>query len=189
MSEYKAMSAEEKAIISREYEICGYASIRGVSNYFEADDETIVTLGKPIIQTSFYFGEHNGEDAWGEARRASKSVEFFIDENLHHNQTGNCYHYTNDETLATNDLWIRRKQHAGQPDECRLGHIIGCWEDDTGYAAYLARSGYRKLNAGEIERLREAERRQAALFEKRLRAYLKRHGLSKVCCSTYWADR
>lgn len=195
----KAMTKEEKAVVSQQCEKTGasFAAYlaKSTSNYFTSDDGIVVLFDKPSIQTEFWFGEHGSEDLTDEARAAEKSVEFFINENMGGLRTyrrawdnvdeyghRTPYHYP----------YIKRGAYSGQSADCALGIIeFGTWNGESqNYRGNLEGDhGFRKLTESETERLKEAEERRDALFLKRLKSYLKRYGLSKVNCRTFWADR
>lgn len=194
MAAYKNMSKEEKAVLEAQYRQVWTSEdmvshcVRSTSNYFTAGDGTIVTFDKPSIETTFWFGEHNHEDRSKEAARAKKSVKFFISSNMNRLRTykerpdyyRGAYRYP----------YIKRGEYIGQASGCALGYIV--FADCRGKSyngENLEAKGYRKLTESEIQRLYEAEDRRDALFMRRLESYLKRYGLSKVHCSTYWADR
>lgn len=200
MTAYKNMSATEKQTIEEQYRMVWHDDERMVShcvkttsNYFTSDDGIIVDFEKPTIQTSFWFGEHgyDYEEMNETAHAASKSVEFFKRKNFANLESyrkawGECEHYT-----SYRYPYIKRGAYCTQDDACMLGCIefANCAGESHITGRKLEAEGFRKLTEGEIERLRDAENRRNALFEKRLDAYLKRYGLSKVQCSTYWADR
>lgn len=194
MTSYKQMTADEKRTIEEQYRMVWGRDekmvrhcVSSTSNYFTSDDGIVVTFDKPHIQKQFWFGEHNYEDRTEEAAAAEKSVDFFIRENTAYLKS---YKSTPLYRSAYHYLYIKRGEYVSQPDGCALGYIEfgncngeGLREDD------LVAKGFRRLTESEAERLYEAEDRRDALFMKRLQSYLKRYGLSKVSCDTFWADR
>lgn len=200
---YKPMDAYEKETVRQQYEKSGLVTARdnaqryakGTSNYFTSDDGIIILFDKPGIQTEFWFGEHGDEDLTDEARTAEKSVEFFINENMGRLRTYRRawdgvdeYGYRTPYRVP----YIKRGAYCGQDESCALGFIEFGTSDGKSqhYRGDLeGANGFRRLTPREVERLKDAEARRDALFKNRLKSYLKRYGLSKVHCSTFWADR
>ena len=101
-------------------------------------------------------------------------------------------------------LAIENTQYYTQPEDCRLAKIdfykLSKVLDDCGGSAYLEElpgkeifekgSGrnYRIADKEEIEKILEAYKEAAAAHEKKIDAYLKRYGTSKVDAWTYWVD-
>lgn len=203
---YKPMDAYEKQILEQQFgkvwasdEKMVRHCVKSTSNFFTSDEGIIVTFDRPNIKTSFWFGEHgyDYDEKNAMAYAASKSVEFFIGENMDNLRT---YSAAWGEPKSGYESqyrypYVKRGAYCNQPSDCALGQIVfGNCCGKSNYWRYdneggLEACGFRKLTDREIERLREAEERRDALFEKRLRTYLKRYGLSKVSCDTFWADR
>ena len=155
-------------------------AVNKTSGYAEIGD-CIVTFDKPSIETRFCFGEHgyDYDEAGKFCREMSQSEEYFIRENMRH----------------FDDL-------QESIDEARDGHADAwlCHYDDTsdlGYVTFI-RLGWLdrprgknplKLTAEGLDAYEELITDERAKFEKRLRTYLKRYGLSKCRYWTYWADR
>ncbi len=197
---YKPMDAYEKQIIEQQYRkvwgndekmVKHYVST--TSNFFTSDEGIIIPFGKPHIVTRFWIPEHGYDynEAFNTAIACENDVQYFIYKNMSNLETysnawngGLCDCY--------NHPYIKHGKYIDQSADCALGKIE--WADRNGNGCYkwsydLPSKGYRKLTDKEIDRLHDAENRRNALFEKRLCSYLKRYGLSKVSCGTYWADR
>ena len=190
---YKPMDAYEKQIIEQQYRkvwgndekmVKHYVST--TSNFFTSDDGIIITFDKPHIVTRFWIPEHgyDYDEKQGMAHDAARSIEYFVSKNMQQLENYDLI-WSNDEYRSR--AYIKRGRYINQPGDCAIGFIL--LADHCESERGLESQGYRKLTDKEIDRLHEAENRRNALFEKRLRSYLKRYGLSKVSCGTYWADR
>ncbi|MDD6945091.1 MAG: hypothetical protein PUI67_05585 [Collinsella sp.] len=145
---------------------------------YMVDGETIEFI-QPSIKKDFWFPEddrtrEDHERTW--ARVASCETEdYFMSENL-------------DSTRAARLLRCLSENSANMyvvHDYGRGESFVGTDYDRDG-ANY---AGARKLSADGAEQLRDACEREQAKFEKRLRTYLKRYGLSKCNFDTYWSMR
>lgn len=166
----------------------------------------IVTVDKQSIETRFCFGEsgYDYEEAQAAARHAAQSQDYFRAENMSHfdkwisdleearNMTGNYL------------LTINAGCYNGQTADCKLRSInfqrISKVLDDLGGSAFLADlpgqtitergSGrnYRIATREEVDAILTAYKEARAAHEKKVNAYLKRYGMSKVDTWTYWID-
>lgn len=166
----------------------------------------IVTVDKKSIETRFCFGEsgYDYEEAQAAARHAAQSQGYFRSENMSHfdkwisdleearNMTGNYL------------LTINAGCYNGQTADCKLRSInfqrISKVLDDLGGSAFLADlpghtitergSGrnYRIATREEVDAILTAYKEARAAHEKKVNAYLKRYGMSKVDTWTYWID-
>lgn len=143
----------------------------------------LIALEKPGIKKDFYFGEHgfDFDEKQKQAAEAKKSESFFISENL--NQI-NC------------DKWLLKEgykhyigvKYSGSPEDTRIccvydAHIFDVESGDFDITGKI------ELTENDVQTLLKAYENQKIRFKKRLKTYLKRYGLTKVSCSTYWADR
>lgn len=158
--------------------------------------DVIITCDKPEIQKHFWFGEHNYEDKSAECRAASESVEYFLRENMDRCEAANVLERLDSSDASDAAHYERyrfpvavKKAYCSQPDDCKLGYLG--WRDVTGEFrdGREPEHDYRPLTDSEIEELREFLRDEVEKFEKRLKTYLKRYGLTKCEYGTYWADR
>ena len=155
---------DESMVAYCEKESAALFEIRGV----------LVSLEKPRIETSFCFGEsgYDMDEAVQSCKVAQTDENYFIRENM---KSLNAM--ANDLSSETAHAWV-------EPISAKIGRLYT--------ADYLG--GYRRpesafdLTAQERAQALEAVQHVQASFEKRLRAYLKRYGLSKVRTWTYWRD-
>lgn len=181
------MTKEDKKMLIAEYEKAnGYLAKHaeryvGYISGFVFVEGCIVAASKPSIETTFWFPEH-GYD-WDEVsatcKKASESEEYFISENLRNCDASKKLALLDDAQFVP---ILLRQIVRDQPADCRLATIYfkKPWEiDEDDYPLpEAARSIYRDFLVAELDK-----------FEKRLRTYLKRYGLTKCYFSTYWADR
>lgn len=164
----------------------------------------LIPIEKRKIETRFCFGEsgYDYEEAIGAATLARTSKEYFKRENMKHfgeilQDIENHLH------LAGNYLMAIAAPYDNT--DCKIRYI--CFEkiskilDDLGGSAHLdslklgqtiteAGSGrkYRILTDEEAKIILDACKKAASAHEKKVDAYLKRYGLSKVRAWTYWRD-
>ena len=146
-------------------------------------DGRILNIEKPRIETSFCFGEsgYDADDAAHMAWVAKNREGYFRRENLK-------------GLKEMIDILSRSVREGYYGDE-------KVWVSDK----YRNKPGIAQLNIGDVwgrrgdseivevseedrERILEGYRKAYAAFEKRINAYLKRYGLSKVHSWTYWRD-
>lgn len=151
----------------------------------ELENGDIVDIEKPSIQKNFCFGyrlsRYDSEEydsANDMAAHAAKSVDYFLEQNLKDiNQMI--------ERLEGKDSRIEfriRTHYHGQPEDSKLKSINAFyWHDEEG-------KKFPKLEGENLQRVIEGYKEVKAAFEKRLNAYLKRYGLSKVNTWSYWQD-
>lgn len=166
----------------------------------------IITFEKMSIETRFCFGEsgYDAEDARKMAAHARTSCDYFKEENMRAFKQW----LDNLEDARTLEgryaLTIGGRAYTGQTEDCKLRYIrlerISKVIDDLGGSAFLADlpgqtvtengSGrkYRIATAEELEAITNACKQAAAAHEKKVDAYLKRYGTSKVHAWTYWRD-
>ena len=160
--------------------------LKKVAHIVELTDGSIVVIEKPSIKKDFCFGysdsRYDTEDfdrANAMAAHARSSTDYFLTENL----------ADLDETIARLEGKKRdsRDYHIcvpyyGQPENSKLKKLLTLyWHDER-------RQKYPKLFGKDRVRVLEGYKVVRASFEKRLHAYLKRYGLSKVNAWSYWQD-
>lgn len=198
------MTKEDKARVREQYEKVWHGDAKMVdyctnrtSGYIMLDG-VMVTMDKPHIQTDFWFGEHtyDYDEVCQTANALSTDEQYFIDQNI-----GSFDAYNMLEALEGRDKWgyeshydayIVGKHYCSQDDDCKLGYATALRIGTNPDEHFATRSGvqnYRKLEQAEIEQLKQFYREEVEKFEKRLRTYLKRYGLSKCHYGVYWADR
>jgi len=152
---------------------CNY-HLEHAAEFVRLSSGTIITIEKPHIETSFCFGEsgYDYEDALASARAAKENADFFRTENMKDIQRWI------DALTGGGCVWIH--ENRGRTE-------IYC--TTTGFRpAYLGMEGYYEATEADRAALLDGYRKVYAGFEKRLNAYLKRYGLSKVHSWTYWRD-
>ena len=199
------LTKEDKAMIRAEYQkvwtrrdgspdekMIDYCTNK-TSAYIDLGDG-LVTFDKPSIETHFCFGEHGYDyDEVNETCNAlSRNETYFIEENIRRTEakdmldrlTGNTERYiTCDVPILTYGAYCT------QTSDCKLAHINFVnrfYEDGWGHQP---RGKWRDLTDEEKQRLVAILQDEIAKFEKRLKTYLKRYGMSKCHFWTYWADR
>ena len=135
----------------------------------------IVAINKPRIETRFCFGEsgYDYDDAQEAAHIARTSEEYFKQENL-----------------AGLQRWIDRLDGSSTDpvDVVVLRNGEGLASVTWCHHSRRIEEGWEEISEADRAVLLAAYRAAYAAFEKRLDAYLKRYGLSKVHAWTYWRD-
>lgn len=160
----------------------------------------LVPIKKNRIKTEFWFGESDcgqgltSEEAHDRANTASTDERYFIKENTSDYKDmiarldgtyGGSYKYL---WLAN---WHRDKQNDWDLDKSSVcseaTNAIECldWKESKMYEE----GAYIKLSETDKARLLAGYKLALEMMEKRLGAYLKRYGMSKVSGRVYWADR
>ena len=176
-----------------------------VQNAGELEDGTLFVIGKQKIETRFCFGEsgYDYDEALDGARTARTSTDYLKRENMR------SYDETLEQIAEAEKLdgnyiaVVFPKVHYNQPAACRLGSVqfrrtVDVLQD-LGGSAYLERlpgqkivarwgGEYRVLTAPELQTVRETYEAARAAHEKKVDAYIKRYGTSKVHSWTYWRD-
>lgn len=198
------MTKEEKQRAREQYEkvwhndqkMVDYCTNR-TSGYIMLGD-VMVTCDKPHIQTDFWFGEHtyDYDEVCETAHKLSTDEQYFIDENLR-----GCDAHSMLEALDGRDRWgyeamydvyVVGHHYTGQDDDCQLGYVTALKLGTDPQRHFAVRNGvqpYRKATDDEIVVLKAFYTDEVQKFEKRLRTYLKRYGMSKCHFGVYWADR
>lgn len=165
-------------------------------------DGGIISIDKQSIETSFCFGEsgYDYEDAAKMAAHARKSFEYFKNENMK-----NFDEAIKDLEDAKKEspryyLIIKDIHYIGQKTDCKLRGLEWVRDvnilDSLGGSAYLEELPGKYINVyngriatkEEINIILEAYRQARTAHEKKVDAYLKKYGLSKVNSWTYWRD-
>lgn len=166
----------------------------------------IVTVEKQGIETRFCFGErgYDYDEAQEAARHAAESETYFKAENM--KRFDEWVKDLEDAQTMSNGylLTINGGAYIGQTEDCKLRSInlqrISKVLDDLGGSAVLSDlpgqtinergSGraYRIATAEEGAAILDAYKTARAAHEKKVDAYLKRYGMSKVDTWTYWMD-
>lgn len=152
----------------------------------------LIDWGKPSIETSFCFGYSGSDDddANKMVHHAKTNEDYFLNENLKN------FNYIikkieslgNDEDCSGAKLYIYRDNYS-RADDLNLWSyaILPFWQ----YNEAKERNLYLDLqeaNAEDIKTILETEKSERTKFEKRLHAYLKKYGLTKVRSWSFWRD-
>lgn len=172
--------------------------LRGsIARIVELDGGELLEIEKPRIETRFCFGygysgrstEEEEENAANMARTADTDPRYFLEKNL--------------AQLTDTVDRIRAYLDGEKADYCgtipkapffctKWGQVTKClyfmrqWDYDTMSESEKAK--YRKPSEEELNRILSAYEIEIKAFEKRLQAYLKRYGLSKLHTWTYLSD-
>ena len=198
------ITKDDKAMLREQYAKAWHEDARMVeycvgkaSGYIDIGG-TLWVMDKPSIRTDFWFGEHtyDYDEVCERCDKASESERYFIGENLR-----NCPAYEMLEALEGRDRWgydahfkayLADDAYWSQDEDCRLGHVnVLKWHVDP-EEYYATREGmmpHRELTEDETEQVKDFLREEVEKFQKRLKTYLKRYGLSKCHYGVYWADR
>jgi hypothetical protein len=201
-----ALRAEYAKVWGKDQKMIDYC-MNNTAAVIELSRGELVTISKQKIKTRFCFGEgSNGvtlEEAAAQAQNARTSFEHFKRENL---ATFKSYIDAIEKAKELDGyaLAIENTRYRTQYEDCRLARIdfyrLSKVLDDCGGSAYLeelpgkeiAEKGsgrkYRIASKEEIEKILNAYKEAAAAHEKKIGAYLKRYGTSKVEAWTYWVD-
>ena len=180
--------------------------VNKVAAYAELPGGELITVDKQSIETRFCFGEsgYDAEDARKMAAHARTSCDYFKEENMKEYRDM-IKALEEAKTMEGRQVATlpKRGHYNGQTADCRLRFVE--WKrlsevlDDLGGSAFLAdlpgqtvKAGeyweYKILTADEINIILNAWKQAAAAHEKKVDAYLKRYGTSKVHAWTYWRD-
>lgn len=164
----------------------------------------MIVVEKQGIETRFCFGEsgYDYEEAQSEAAHARTSKDYFKRENMERfNRIISDIRAQLDGT-GRKMLVLYPRHYIGQPNECRLASFGFAWDHDVveaaGGSCFLDQMGGQELTIRgtfcrvmtdeEIKAVLSAYEQAAADHEKKVDAYLKRYGTSKVRAWTYWRD-
>lgn len=167
-------------------------------------DGKIIPVDKESIKKDFCFGEsgYDYDDAQKMACHARTSEDYFKERNMRF-----FNEWLKDLREALNGghdymLVIYNKAYSGQPDECRIA--CATWVrlteiiDACGGSVYLDELEGKAINyrgqecriatKEELAVILKAYEEATKKHEKKVNAYLKRYGTSKVNAWTYWRD-
>lgn len=154
----------------------------------ELENGDIVTIDKPRIEKDFCFGysdsRYDTEDydrANDMAHHAKTNEDYFMKENL--KEINRMIDKLEGKERSNYKFYIRIP-YTGQPDNSKLKSIQ---QLDNYYDANKIKE-CQILEGENLKRVIEGYKVVKANFEKRLKTYLKRYGLSKVRSWSYWRD-
>lgn len=190
VAERKPLTKEEEKALREEYMVRMMAGEDDHwRKYYEGEigaivkltDGRLVNIEKPRIRTDFCFGEsgYDFDDAVRMSEVARTRESYFLDSNL--------------EDLRRTVAFLSR-----DPGAESFSQLYAVVTDDykagiadfhmTGLFDHWGKKCHEEVSEEDRERLLEGYRKVYAAFEKRLKAYLKRYGLSKIRSWTYWRD-
>jgi len=162
----------------------------------------ILYFEKPSIKTEFCFGYSTcGQGAeYDEANNAARSARtegYFLhanldemDERIRALELNCCYPEGEWNGTYDNLTWyIQRKSYCSQKEELNLFEFRAWREYDVENEPWRYTPGsYEKMSDADRMTILGGMKREREKFEKRLRAYLKRYGTTKLRTWTYWLD-
>lgn len=163
--------------------------IKKTSSIKKLSNGGLIVWEKPEINTSFcfgYMGQSDYEDAQQMAEHAKKDEDYFLSENL------GIFDVTIKKIKSTlkenneNKLYIYKEYSRGSVN--LWGFTVLSFSE---FIYQNERKLYNEIQEASDEDIRTilaAEQEERAKFEKRLKTYLKRYGLSKVKTWSYWQD-
>ena len=148
----------------------------------------LLPIFKPSIETRFCFGYSDfgqgmeRDDAEDLRDRCAKSESFFLSENLK-----KAFWWLDFMKAHPGEIYTR-PQYWKAPADTKLKALEHC--DDWKFMNLNERQKAElcKLNSDDVQTLINAYELEKAIFEKRLHAYLKKYGMSKLKMWTYWID-
>lgn len=162
--------------------------VNSTSGFVQFPNGWIFALDKPHIKTEFWFGEHgyDYDEKVKLAHECSTSETYFMLENLERTDAFNLLQKLNNEVYNPRPVPYFAKMYSTGND--RFAYIQWC--DYNGNDRYgNHHDDEDKVPEDMICVIKSFCENEQEKFEKRLRTYLKRYGLSKCRFDTYWADR
>ena len=163
---------------------------KSISRVVELSDGSLIAIDKKSIETRFCFGYgQNGisddEDearADGMAHYARTQADYFISENLKN------FSWEYEKLKAEPDNMYLGVKYYGSPEDSRIKSLqyFDWWRLENLNSE--TKSKLIKLSPDDVQKLIEAYEIERKNFEKRLNAYLKRYGTSKLNVWTYLSD-
>lgn len=147
-----------------------------------------LVIEKPRIETRFCFGygcqgAFDTQEEAEETRAAiSKDAEYFKEKNR-------ADLLETIERLNSPEDWYLRVKYWKSPEDSKIKEFVHIPSFHWLYKmSETQRQSYKPMNAADVATLKRAHEIVLAEFDKRLNAYLKRYGTSKLHTWTYWAD-
>ena len=194
--EYKKVWNSEKMV-----EYC----TKKVYNFAIMENGTIIPVDKQTIKTRFCFGESgfDFDDAAAMAKHARTSTQYLKDQNME-SFMETIKDIEEAETFAGAYVLVYfDSSYCSQTNDCKIGKLqfrrLTDVLEDLGGSARLSElygkiiesrydGKYHVMTKAEIETIKTAYKAAAAAHEKKVDAYIKRYGTSKVDSWTYWRD-
>lgn len=181
-AEYSRVWGSDERMISH---CCGK-----ISRAAWLDDGTAFIWDKPSIETNFCFGEsgYDYDDAQNMAEHARNSEDYFRRENLREFDRIIAALEGNGSGIYDNaQPYIQSVSYHGA-GTIGLSSLQWLRPADFYRLSEQQKQRIRLPFQSELDAITEGYRAERTAFEKRLNAYLKRYGLSKVRSWTYWRD-
>ena len=185
MEEYRAELVKLWRADNKMIDFC----IKKISSIRKLSNGGLIVWEKPEINTSFcfgYMGQSDYEDAQQMADHAKKNEDYFLSENL------GIFDVTIKKIESTlkenneNKLYIYKEYSR---DSVNLwGFTVLSFSEFINQKERKLYNEIQEASDEDIRTILEAEQEERAKFEKRLKTYLKRYGLSKVKTWSYWQD-
>lgn len=163
--------------------------IKKISSIRKLSNGGLITWEKPEINTSFcfgYMGQSDYEDAQQMVDHAKKDEDYFLSENL------GIFDVTIKKIKSTlnenneNKLYIYKEYPR---DSVNLwGFTVLSFSEFIYQNERKIYNDIQEASDEDIRTILAAEQEERKKFEKRLKTYLKRYGLSKVKSWSYWQD-
>lgn len=158
-----------------------------ISQVIETQQGDLIAFEKPSIETKFCFGyslsrydTESYDEANSMADYASKSAEYFKKENLKGFEDWLT-------ALENDELYIVRHYYSS-PADTKIKKLMHMKWYEIDRMSEERKKEYIPVTGKNKEIIREAFETEIAKFEKRLDAYLKKYGTSKLRTWTYWQD-
>ena len=163
--------------------------LKKISSIRKLSNGGLITWEKPQINTSFcfgYMGQSDEGDAQQMAQNAKKNEDYFLSENL------GIFDVTIKKIKSTlkenneNKLYIYKEYPR---DSVNLwGFTVLSFSEFIYQNERKIYNDIQEASDEDIRTILAAEKEERKKFEKRLKTYLKRYGLSKVKTWSYWQD-
>lgn len=176
-------------------------SMGNISQLLKLENGCIVVIPKENLQKRFCFGYGmqcgTSYDEAADAAAAAKSAEYFKNENMKAYRDGLEWMNGEPDPFYKKKVPILLQVHGINLYELLF---IPVWDllEDLGGSAYLDQIGgtfYQRMHCRayiptkeDCEKIREALKDAARAHERKIDAYLKRYGVSKIRTWSYWAD-
>ena len=179
--ELKAIDEELSLIWGKDSKMYKFCK-NEISNIFMFDDDTFITFPKRRINTRFCFGYHDSSentDSYDNANKlaniARTKQDYFIEKNLEEiNKEIQDY--------KENDVYIIGEKYTGGKKEVYL------LTEKNLFYHFDKKENYKKVTEKEKEEIIKILEIEKEKHIKKINAYLKRFGLSKVVSWSFWAD-
>lgn len=165
--------------------------IKNHSTNIRLSNGMIICFDKPTIQTDFWVGYgHDAGREYEEANKLQNNIyknmeEYFINKNMtgFNSQLEQCQD-------SDYNIYIAKQYDSKEENNFVNFYLI---KYECGYdferLQRFAKDFQKVTNEEDIALIKWAIQEDANKFKKRLNAYIKRFGTSKLRCQTYWADR